>query len=143
MSEEKKNKGMPHGRLWERIHAKLEDAGVSLEELCGGELGDGQVRVVCVAPGLKESVQELGRSLRDQVVMVRVDEETCRKLDAWVETGVVKSRSEAAALFIREGLKVRDEELRQLEDALREVEEAKKKLHERARNVFGKQDAKS
>jgi hypothetical protein len=54
-----------------------------------------------------------------------------------VETGAVKSRSEAAALFIKEGLKVRAKELEQLRGALKGVEEAKEKLRARAREVFG------
>jgi len=50
--------------------------------------------------------------------MVRVDEDTSNALDAWVEAGAVKSRSAAAALFIREGLKVRDSELQDLKKGL-------------------------
>jgi metal-responsive CopG/Arc/MetJ family transcriptional regulator len=81
-------------------------------------------------------LSELGDAIRDKVVMVRVDEETSEELDAWVETEVVKSRSEAAALFIREGLKVRADELAQLKDALRDVERAKENLRHKARDVF-------
>ena len=67
----------------------------------------------------------------------RVDEETRNKLDAWVEAGAVKSRSEAAALFIREGLKVRRAELEQLEESLRDLQTAKERVREKAREVFG------
>ena len=95
-----------------------------------------QVKVVCVAPDLGQSVREMGEEARDQVVMVRVDAETARTLDAWVETGAVKSRSEAAALFIREGLKIRASELDRLKDALAGVEEAKDRLRREARDVF-------
>jgi Arc/MetJ-type ribon-helix-helix transcriptional regulator len=82
----------------------------------------------------------MGQAPRDQVVMVRVDEETCKKLDSWVESGAVKSRSEAAALFIREGLKVREAELEQLEDALRELEKAKSRLRAKASRIFDSGD---
>ena len=98
-----------------------------------------RVKVVCVAPGLKESVAELGKSPRDQVVMVRVDSETSDALDAWVETGAVKSRSEAAALFIAEGLRVRADELARLRGALHDVEQARERLREQARQVFGEE----
>ena len=97
-----------------------------------------RVKVVCVAPGLKESVDEMGRSPRDQVVMVRVDAETSCALDAWVQTGAVKSRSEAAALFIREGLKVHARELDELDEAHKGVESAKDRLRRKARQVFDK-----
>ena len=69
--------------------------------------------------------------------MVRVDSETAEKLDAWVETDAIKSRSQAAALFIREGLRVREKELAELEEALDDLNEAKSRLRERAREVLG------
>ncbi len=53
-------------------------------------------KVVCVASDLKNSVRELGEGTRDQVVMVRIDDETTASLDDWVETGAVTSRSEGA-----------------------------------------------
>ncbi len=80
------------------------------------------------------SVSDIGYS--DQVLMVRIDEEATKKLDAWLETGAFKSRSEAAALFIREGLKVRARELGELEEALKGVEAAKDRLKAKAREVF-------
>ena len=126
--------------LWSVIEAKLESIGVDLEELCTGDdlarVRNG-AKMVCVAPDMGESVRELGRSPRQHVVMVRVDEDTLRKLDAWVETGAVKSRSEAAALFIREGLEVRGDELRELADALKQVERAREVLRRKAKSLLG------
>ncbi|HVR30235.1 MAG TPA: hypothetical protein VMS86_11965, partial [Thermoanaerobaculia bacterium] len=112
-----------------------ETIGVGLEEL--GEKVGRAVKVVFVAPDLQESVEEMNREPRDQVIMVRVDEATLRQLDAWVKTEAVKSRSEAAAVFIREGLKVRASELEQLEDALADVDRARERLHEKVKEVFG------
>ena len=43
----------------------------------------------------------------------------------------------AAAVFIREGLKVRDQELQELNEALSDVEDAKARLREKARQVLG------
>lgn len=128
--------------LWKQIEEKLESLGVSLEDL-GVQIREGKgVKVVCVAPDLGESVREMGESHREHVVMVRVDEETLRKLDAWVETGAVKSRSEAAALFIREGLGVRNDELAELEDALHQVEKARARLRDKAKTIFGERAGK-
>ena len=95
--------------IFDTVKKQLAERGIDFEALCcppaESAAGDGsakaKVKVVCVAPNLKESVEEMGQAARDQVVMVRVDEETAEVLDAWVETGAVKSRSEAAALFIR------------------------------------------
>jgi hypothetical protein len=125
------------GSVWEVIRDQLRAQGIDLEASFGGPDGTAAVKVVCVAPNLKESVEEMGRSTRDHVVMVRVDEETLAAIDAWVETGHVRSRSEAAALFMREGVKIRAAELERLKDALREVEQAKARLREKARDVFG------
>lgn len=140
MARDQSEGGGRGGGAWEAIREQLREHGIDLDALgCGGEGQTPRMKVVCVAPDLKESVAEMGQATRDQVVMVRVDAETSRTLDAWVETGAVKSRSEAAALFIREGLRVRAAELEQLRDALGEVEAARKRLREKARDVFGGQ----
>lgn len=126
--------------ILEGVREQLSRAGIDIELPEGDGEGperERRVKVVMVTPDLKDAVEELGRSVRDQVVMVRVDEETLGRLDAWVATGAVKSRSEAAALFIREGMKVRDAELAKLEQALAEVEAAKERLRKQAREVFG------
>lgn len=147
MTERESDLNFDFGILWEKVRTALADRGIDIDcgdggvsVDCSGEKGEGRarrVKVVCVAPGVKDSVDEMSRTPRDQVLMVRVDETTSRDLDAWVETGAVKSRSEAAALFIREGLKVREAELTQLREALDDVEAAKDRLRDRAREVFG------
>lgn len=128
----------------EKVQAELERFGVAVDisgsdtSCCEDQPEKGsRVKVVCVAPGIRTSVEELGKSNRDQVVMVRVDKETSDALDAWVSTGAVKSRSEAAALFVREGLKVRADELAKLKDALGDLEAARERLRKQAREVFG------
>ena len=132
------------GSILGSIEEHLSEAGLDVD--LGSESGvwswpknSKRVKVVCVAPGLKNSVDELGKSPRDQVVMVRVDTTTSEMLDAWVETGAVKSRSEAAALFIREGLSVRADELERLREAIGDVENARERLREQARQVFGEE----
>lgn len=120
------------------IQEKLREKGINLGDVCWGQTPDSPVKVVCVAAGLEESFLEMGKSPRGLVVMIRTDQETSRTLDDWVETGYFKSRSEAAALFLREGLKMRADELAKLKVALEEVKAAKKKLHEKANQVFGR-----
>ena len=121
----------------------LGDRGIDFEALCEcGTPGDEtlerpKVKVVCVAPNLGASVKGMGGRPRDQVVMVRVDTTTAQALDAWVETGAVKSRSEAAALFIGEGLAVRASELDRLKDALHDVHAARERLRRAAQDAVG------
>ena len=138
------------GDAWDALRKQLESCGVDASKLSMGsgdciDLGaviqgldvGGAVKVMCLAGNLRDSVDALGDSARDHVVMVRVDEDTVNALDPWVEAGAVKSRSAAAALFIREGLKVRDPELQELEDALEDVDRAKQRLREKADDVLG------
>ncbi len=122
------------------INEQLKKQGIDLKKLSEDCLSGIPVKMVCVASDLEDSLREMGEGTRDQVVMVRIDDETTESLDDWVETGAVKSRSEGAALFIREGLKVRAEELARLKDALADVKAAKEKLREQAKDVLGGQE---
>ena len=119
----------------------IESLGVEIGDEVEESLRDikGDWKIVTITPDLGESVREMGESPRDHTVMVRVDEKTSKQLDSWVEIGAVKSRSEAAALFIREGLQGRADERAELEEALQKVEEAKQNLRNKARTVFGEQ----
>ncbi len=129
------------GSFWETIQKKLRDSGIDLELPDLGDLDPSNCKMVCMPMGLASTLREMGKESRGHSIMARVDDETLRSLDAWVETGAVKSRSEAAALFIREGLGVRAEELSELEGALQEVERAKEKLRRKARTVLGEESA--
>ncbi len=125
-------------KIFDAIRAALRDKGINLDASCCIECDEGaKIKVVCMPADLKESVESVTAGSRDQVVMVRVDTATSKALDAWVESGAVKSRSEAAAVFINEGLKLREAELAQLREALDAVEAAKAKLRDRAKEVFG------
>jgi len=126
----------PADDLWRAIREVLDREGIDLDLVCQGK-PEGQARVICVAASLGDGIQELAQSARDQVVMLRVDKESVEALDAWVATGVAKSRSEAAALFLREGLRLRAGELADLKESLAKVEDARRELHERAKNVLG------
>lgn len=120
-----------------KLGEQFKKQGIDLKKLSENCLSGIPFKVVCVASDLEDSLREMGEGTRDQVVMVRIDDETTENLDDWVETGAVKSRSEGAALFIREGLKVRAEELARLKDALADVKAAKEKLREQAKDVLG------
>ncbi len=125
------------GSLEQRILDQLRSQGIDLAQLACGDQAATPVRVVCVAANVGHTLDQMGQSTRDQVVTVRVDADAAAKLDAWVETGAVKSRSEAAALFIREGLQVRAKELSELRAAIDDVEKARERLKDRVRDVLG------
>ncbi len=61
----------------------------------------------CCGPGFRDEILEtVGEALkgRDNVVMTRLNDEVLEKIDALVEIELFKSRSEAVAYFISEGL---------------------------------------
>lgn len=120
--------------LPEAVCEALEKLGVDPALLQGG--GDSP-RVVVVHAGLDEARRALREHNRDQVVMARVDQATAAQLDRWVAAGVAKSRSEAAALFIGEGLKLRAADLERLSHAIDDLEAAKARLREEASAIFG------
>ena len=133
--------------LFEKITAQLREKGIDIDiptwiKVCRAKGAKGakgkrsKIKMVCISPDLQESVEEMGESNRTRALMVRVDDETLQDLDSWVATGAVKSRSEAAALFIREGLKLRSGELDKLKDALQEVQQAQERLKARAAQIF-------
>lgn len=124
------------GQIWERIRRELKDKGIDLDTGCCDTDPGSPLKIVCLAGGLSDSLKEMGKTTRDQVVMVRVDEETNRKLDHWVETGAFKSRSEAAALFMREGLAIHARELDELDEAIDGMKQARENLRRRAREIF-------
>lgn len=117
------------------IEDRLADAGIVVD--APAVVGSGPVKVVCLSGRLAESLEEMSARPRDQVVMVRVSAEVVEDLDAWVETGAVRSRSEAAAVFIREGLQLRAAELERLREAIGGVREARDRLRREASRVLG------
>lgn len=125
--------------VWTKVSKALDTHGIDFRIESGGA-DPSNCTVICLSGDLNTTVAEMGRTSRDQVVMVRVDEDTKAHLDDWVATGAVKSRSEAAALFIREGIRVRASELDQLREAIEQVSDARRRLEEKAREVIGHDD---
>ncbi len=88
-----------------------------------------------VSPQLKdELLMRLGSGLGDRgnVVMTRLDDVDLKQIDALVEVEAFKSRSEAAAFFIRQGMQARKdlfEKIMPTVDRIRELkEQAKREL---------------
>jgi len=85
------------------------------------------------AEKVKEKVlMRLGKELGDRgnVVMTRLNDDDLRKIDALVEVEAFKSRSEAAAFFIKEGVQAREdlfEKVMPTVDKIKELKEQAKK----------------
>lgn len=131
--------------LLESVQGLLDDHGISASVSSFPELADNDksLRMICITGDLGASRNLMKKQSRDHVVMVRVNDESIEGLDAWIQAGVASSRSEAAALFIREGLQLRNHELSELRAAIDKVERAKAELKERARGILGEESETS
>lgn len=65
---------------------------------------------------------------RDHVVMVRVNDDSLKSLDALVQTGIFKSRSEAAAFLISEGVKAQAPLFERISERIQEIERLRAEL---------------
>ncbi|UCC33000.1 MAG: hypothetical protein JSW53_04200 [Candidatus Bathyarchaeota archaeon] len=85
------------------------------------------------AENIKEKVLlQLGERLegRSNVVMTRLNDEDLKQIDALVEVEAFKSRSEATAFFIKEGIQARQDLFQKVMstvDKIRELKEQAKK----------------
>ena len=76
---------------------------------------------------LRDAIHET-LSTRENVVMVRVNDDSLVKIDELVEAGVVGSRSEAAAFLIGEGIKARDPLFEKISEKIQDIRKAKEEL---------------
>jgi len=81
--------------------------------------------------------QVLGAALqgRGNVVMVRVNDDTLKKLDMLVEAEVTKSRSESAALLINEGVKANEALFARITEIATQISDLRAKLRESVKSV--------
>lgn len=81
-----------------------------------------------VSPQLKDEIlMKLGSGLGDRgnVIMTRLDDEDLRQIDALVEIEAFKSRSEAAAFFIRQGIQARSDLFERVMPTVEKIRELK------------------
>ena len=72
--------------------------------------------------------REKGERKRDNVVMVRVDEENLSRIDELVESGQFKSRSEATAFLISEGIKAKQEMFEKMAEKISQIQDLRTEL---------------
>jgi Arc/MetJ-type ribon-helix-helix transcriptional regulator len=91
-----------------------------------------------VIKGATESIGkaiESALSARDHVVMVRVNDDSLGKLDALVQSGIFKSRSEAAAFLISEGVKAQEPLFARIEEKIREIARLRSELKDSIKDI--------
>jgi Arc/MetJ-type ribon-helix-helix transcriptional regulator len=74
-----------------------------------------------------EILMKLGKGLGDRgnVVMTRLDDADLKQIDALVEVDAFKSRSEAAAFFIRQGIQAREDLFEKVMPTVEKIRELK------------------
>ena len=103
-----------------------------------------------IASRIPESLSAIGRDISrtieraisakdDYVVAVKVSEDAQEKLEQLVQAGVFRSRAEAAAFLIDEGIKTQSALFDRVQQKLSEIERLRAEL----RGMIGKEDEKS
>ena len=67
-------------------------------------------------------------NVRDTTVLLRLGDEASDKLDTLVSAGVFKSRAEAAAFLVEEGIKAQSALFQRIQDKLTEIEKLRAEL---------------
>jgi hypothetical protein len=102
---------------------------------------DGSARI---AVGVGETLGEALKGItaccsgRNNVVMVRVDDESLKRVDQLVDSGIFRSRSESAAWLIARGIAAEAVVFSKLESKVEEINRLKEEL----RSMLGLEDQK-
>ena len=71
---------------------------------------------------------ERAMNVRDTTVLLRLSDESSDKVDTLVSAGVFRSRAEAAAFLIEEGIKAQSSLFQRIQDKLSEIENLRAEL---------------
>jgi len=121
---------------------KEEEKGRKKEDQCSG------IGVICARAedlpniqNVEQFVQSVRGALKERgnVIMTRLNDNDLEKIDALIEVEVFKSRSEAAAYFIHEGVRARSDLFDKVTTTVEEIRQLKKQ----ARDALGKTEAKA
>ncbi len=101
------------------------------------EIGD-QVEKLATktAESIKKAIDKALAS-RNTVLTIRVNEESNKKLNMLVDTGLFRSRSESAAFLIEEGIRSQEALFNRIKDKLETID----KIREELRNIVGVKEA--
>jgi hypothetical protein len=90
---------------------------------------------------INKATESIGKAIesalaaRDHVVMVRVNDDSLRALDALVQAGIFKSRSESAAFLISEGIRGQQALFDRISERIAEIERLRSEL----KNIVGEE----
>ena len=79
-------------------------------------------------PDTVSKAVERAINVRDTTVLIRLSDESSDKLDTLVSAGVFRSRAEAAAFLIEEGIKAQAPLFQRIQNKLGEIEKLREEL---------------
>ncbi len=123
--QEKETPEDEKGRLGEGIDNLVEE----VQKVVKVAIKQGASAAETIGENIKGTIHEV-RFKRDNVVMVRMDVDSLKKLDDLVEAGISGSRSEAAAFLIIEGIKSRQGLFDRMADKVEEIRKAREDLRQ-------------
>lgn len=109
---------------------KVESSSISEENSAARKQNSNQDPIKGAWKQVENIGQTLGEALqgRGNVVMVRVNDDTLRHLDMLVEAEIARSRSEAAALLINEGIKTNQALFSRIQEVTDQIVELRNQL---------------
>ena len=116
-------KGPDKKRLKEGIDILVEEAKAA------GEVVIRRSGVENLGENLKQTLQG-ALTGRENVVMVRLNQESLSRLDELVDAGLVNSRSEAAAFLVSEGVKAKAGLFQRMSEKIENIRKARDELRE-------------
>ena len=125
MSEHQNDQNQPGGPLTSqpRNPGAGSRAGETIDEITS-TLRDLFNRV----PDTFSKAVERAINVRDTTVLLRLSDESSDKVDTLVSAGVFRSRAEAAAFLVEEGIKAQSALFQRIQDKLTEIEKLRSEL---------------
>ncbi|GAB4166651.1 MAG: hypothetical protein Kow00107_11610 [Planctomycetota bacterium] len=115
-------------------HGKHEDVARKIrDEILGNIKIEGLKDLHSIGREVREFIKSTVATGRVNVLMVRVEDEMLKSIDALVESELFRSRSEAAAFLISKGLEATAELFKKVMDKTSEIE----RLRQEIRDILG------
>ena len=129
-AEEDRQANSPPGRIADALEGLGE-----IDHAMRTGIETGREVAASVANTVKDSLKTV-RETRDSVVMVRLNKDSLQKIDELVDCQVTRSRSEAAALLINEGINARADLFNEVAEQAEIIRQARNRL----RTLLGTDD---
>ena len=81
-----------------------------------------------VARTTEKILKEAQTIKRQLVVSVRLDDESVQKMEQLIEADICRSRSEAVAFLVREGIKAREDLFKKIDEKIDEIRRLKDEI---------------